>query len=242
MPKLPAVEEKVLRFYIKEGGVEEKIPVVAKRYRMTVPAVTRMLKLKRVQDALRTRMEPVRLEQMKQQMVADAVQQAVADLQAKKDEAERRLKEVLDVPLMPVQGNELVIEQELMRLVRLCPEKYGAIKLASIKTAFVVAGLMEQGTTKRVIPPEGKGEITGGGVYQNLFDRQRQLQAGTEPTNVTPVAPPPTPPEEVFDLTPQKVMAPEPAAFKMPPPGEAIDPVATAAKKGASRVITVEVR
>lgn len=242
MPKLPAVEEKILRFYIKEGAVEEKVPVVAKRYRMTEPAVKKILKLKRVQEALRVRMEPVRLEQERQKLVADAVAQVTAKAEADKAEAERKLNEVLNVPLIPVQGNELRIDHELMRLVQLCPEKYGAIKLAAIKTAYVVAGLMEQGTTKRVIPADGKTEASGG-VYQNLFDRQRQLEAGAEPVNAAVPPQPPIIEDQIFDLTPPKVQAPEPVALKIPPPGEAIDPIRAAVRKltGQPRVITVEV-
>lgn len=247
MPKkLPADEERFVRCYIKEGGVEEKLPEAEKRARLKKGAGAQLLKKKRVADAVRERMEPVRLEQMKQKMLADAVEQVTADLKAKADAAENKLAEVLNIPRIPVQGNELVIEEELMRLVQLCPEKYGGIKLAAIKTAFVVAGLMEQGTTRRVAPAEGKNEgSAGGGVYQNLFDRQRQLEAGGSVTNVTNVTPAPALPpaeEHVFDLTPVKVLAPEPVALVMPQPGEAIDPVLPSkAKKPNSNVITVEV-
>jgi hypothetical protein len=245
MPKLPAVEEKVLRFYIQEGGTEEKIPVVAQRYRMTVAAVTRMLKLKRVRDAFEVRMAPVRMEQEKQKLLADAVAVATAKAEAEKAEAEKKLNDVLNLPRIPVQGNELVIEQELMRLVQLCPEKYGGIKLAAIKTAFVVAGLMEQGTTRRVIPAEGKGEVTGGGVYQNLFDRQRQLEAGIPPAAIegqtAPATPPPQTDDQIFDLTPVKAKAPEPPLLRIPPPGEGIEQVLPAKKKTSAQVITVEV-
>lgn len=248
MPKkLPADEERFVRCYIKEGGVEEKLPEAEKRARLKKGAGAQLLKKKRVADEVRVRMEPVRLEQMKQQMLADAVEQVTADLKAKADAAEKTLKEVLDVPLIPVMGNETRIDHELMRLVQLCPEKYGGIKLAAIKTAYVVAGLMEQGTTRRVIPAEGKGEVPGGGVYQNLFDRQRQLEAAntTNVGNVTNVtSPPPLPPaqDEVFDLTPVKVLAPEPVELRIPLPGESIEPVLPAAgKKTNSRVITVEV-
>lgn len=239
MPKLPAVEEKILRFYIKEGGTEEAIPVLAKRYRMTVPAVTKVLKLKRVRDAFEKRMAPVRMEQEKQKLLNDAVAQATVRAEAEKAEAERKLKEFLDTPLIPVQGNETRIDHELMRLVQLCPEKYGAIKLAAIKTAYVVAGLMEQGTTRRVIPAEGKGETASGGVYQNLFDRQR-LEQGNKPAVID--APPQLPPadDQVFDLTPVKVMAPD-MALKIPPPGESIEQVLVTKKKTTAQVITVEV-
>lgn len=240
MPRLPAIEEKILRFYIKEGGTEEKIPLVAQRYRMTVAAVTKILKLKRVRDTLEVRMAPVRMEQEKQRLLADAVAQATAKAEAEKAEAEKRLHEVLNIQLIPVQGNETRIDHELMRLVQLDPEKYGGIKLAAIKTAYVVAGLMEQGTTRRVIPAEGKPDAAAG-VYQNLFDRQRQqLPVGDQTVEVSPTTQPQAPDEQVFDLTPPKPKAPEPP-LQMPPAGEAIEQILPAKKKTTAQVITVEV-
>lgn len=236
--KLPADEEKFLRAYVKEGGVEEKIRIAEQRTRLKVGTGVKILKLKRVQDALRERMEPVRLEQQRQEMLAEAVQQVTAKLEAEKSAAEAKLNEVLQLPLIAVQGNELKIEQELMRLVCLCPEKYGGIKLAAIKTAFVVAGLMEQGTTRRVIPADREAGVASSGVYANVFDRLR-LEQGTQPAAIETLPPPPA--DEVFDLTPPKVLAPEPVALKIPPPGEAIDPVRVAAKPGSARVITIEV-
>lgn len=243
MPKkLPAQEEKFLRHYVKEGGVEEKIRDVERRLRLKMGTGARFLKLKRVQDVFKEMMEPIRLEQQRQALVGAAVAEATAKLEAEKAEAEKKLNEVLSIQLIPVQGNETRIDHELMRLVQLDPEKYGGIKLAAIKTAYVVAGLMEQGTTRRVIPADGKPETAGGGVYQNLFDRQRQLAAGAEPTNVPNVTSVPPADDQVFDLTPVKVLAPEPVELHIPPPGEAIEPMAIPAKKTGAHVITVEVR
>ncbi len=138
-----------------------------------------------------------------------------------------------------------------MRLVRLDPERHGRIKLASIQTAFVVAGLMEQGTTRRVVPAEMPTPGNTTGIYQSLFDLMRAAPAEGVPA---PPALPPADEAEVFDLTPQ-VAAPvsrgtkgEGAApVQVPREGESIDPiVASTAKrqpsqKQATQVITVEV-
>lgn len=248
MPKkLPADEEKLLRFFIKEGAADEKIPVVAKRFRMTVGVVTRKLGLKRVQEELRVRMEPVRLEQQRQQMLADDVAKVTAQLIEDKEKAENALKAATQMPAMSVTGNELIIEQELMRLVRLDPEKHGRIKLASIQTAFVVAGLMEQGTTRRVSPPERNPEAAAAGVYTNLFDRlrlERDAKAAT-PEPVAEMIPDAEIVEDVFDLTPPPVDASRTKVSTrvLPPVGEVIEVIGMppVQRQNTSRVITVEV-
>ncbi len=254
MPKeLPAKEANFLRHYVKEGAVEEKIRAIEKRLRLRVGAGAKLLKLKRVQEALREMMEPIRLEQQRQEMLGQAVEEVTAKLQAEKIELEARLAAATQMPLMVVTGNTDVIEQELMRLVRLDPEKHGRIKLASIQTAFVVAGLMEQGTTRRVVPAEMPTPGNTTGIYQSLFDRMRAAPAEAEGVPAPPALPA-ADEAEVFDLTPQ-VAAPvsrgtkgEGAApVQVPREGESIDPVvASTAKrqpsqKQATQVITVEV-
>lgn len=249
--KLDPKEANFLRRYVKEGAVEEKIPAIEKRLRLRVGTGVKFLKLKRVQDALRVMMEPIRLEQERQAMVGKAVEECTAKLQAEKAELEARLAAATQMPDMRVTGNTEAIEHELMRLVRLDPERHGGIKLASIKTALVVAGLMEQGTTRRVIPPDDPGKGTAPGIYQSLFDRQRQQEKLLE-GNVTPPPPalPPAEEAEVFDLTPQAaIIVPRgtKGESELPKEGESIDPVVVAApkrqpsQKAAAQVITVEV-
>lgn len=236
MPKrLPPDEERFVRNYVREGGEEEHIRAAEKRARLKMGTGARVLKLKRVQDAVKERMEPIRLEQQRQQLVGEAVVQATAQLQEERDRLQQAMEQIVALPAMRVMGNEQVIEQELMKLVRLCPEKFGRIKLAAIQTSFVVAGLMEQGTTRRVSPPDSAKISDGKGVYASLFDRLR-AEPKAEPAVVEAVEGS----DGVFDLTPQKVeIAMVPAVLWMPPPGESIDPVRI--PKGAARVITVEV-
>lgn len=249
MPKLPAKEEKLLRFYIQEGATEDKIPVVAARFKQTEAAVRKVLKLKRVQDELEKRMAPMRLEQERQRLVAEAVEQTTAKLMAEKAELEEELRKATEMPRIDVPGNEHIIGQELMNLVRLDGTKYGGVKLAAIKTAYVIAGIMDMGTTKRSIPPESSNPAGGPGIYASHFDRLRELPAAPPaPDPATPpvIDAPPEPEDGVYDLVPSDKpvtpAAPTPAnkEIKLPPPGEALTP----SKKKAdadSRVLTIEV-
>lgn len=240
MPKkLPADEEKLLRFFIKEGAVEEKIPVVAKRFRLTVGGVKRKLALKRVQEELRVRMEPIRLEQQRQQMLADDVAQATAKLIADKEKAESDLKAATQMPSMELTVE--VLERELMRIACLDAEKHGRIKLAAIQTGYVIKGVMEQGTTRRVNPPDRGAETTAGGVYTNLFDRlrlEREAKSAAEEIVVDAETE-----DVVYDLTPQPVEASRTKEIvaEMPIEGESIDVMPAAKRDVGARVITVEV-
>lgn len=239
--KLPAKEEKLLRFYIQEGATEDKIPVVAKRFRQKETAVRKVLNLKRVREECERRMLPIRLEQEKQRMVAEVVEQTTAKLAAEKAELEAKLAAATQMPPLDVTGNEVVIGQELMRLVRLDPEKYGGVKLAAIKTAYVVAGIMEQGTTRRTVPPDNPNTGGSQGIYTSHFDRMR-LEQGTMP--VAPAAPEPTaaPDDGVYELIPSDHPVPPlpPQEIKLPPPGESIEPVKRR-NQADSRVLTIEV-
>jgi ABC-type phosphate transport system auxiliary subunit len=100
------------------------------------------VKRKDVQEEIRLRMEPVRLEQMRQQLVGDAVAQVTAKLQAEKDQLERELGTLMAVPNMKVDGE--LTEDALMRLiVGLDGMKYPKVRLEAIKAAYVVSGILE---------------------------------------------------------------------------------------------------
>jgi ABC-type phosphate transport system auxiliary subunit len=87
-------------------------------------------------------MEPVRLEQMRQQLVGDAAAQVTAKLQADNDRIKRELDTLMAVPNMNVEGE--LLEHELMRfVVGLDQEKHPIAKLEAIKAAFVVNGTLE---------------------------------------------------------------------------------------------------
>jgi hypothetical protein len=203
-----------------------------------------MLKRKRVQDAVRERMEPVRLEQERQRLVADAVEDATAKLEAERSALKSELTGVLSLPNIRVMGNEEIVERALMRLVLLDPERHGRLILEASKTALAVAGLMQMGMTRRVAPVHGGGETKEDGTYTSLFDRIRAERA-LEPALPSPVI------EGVFDLATRKRVAdvvepdmrpPEPAApVVLPPMGESIETVTAKTPVADQRVITVEV-
>jgi hypothetical protein len=139
------VEEKEKYFiglYVKWGAIEEKIPYAERRACLKPGTGHRILKRRKVQEEIKVRMEPVRLEQMRQQLVGDAVAQVTAKLQADKDRIERELDMLMAVPNMKAEGE--LLEGALMRLVvGLDWEKHPKVKLEAIKAAFVVNGTLE---------------------------------------------------------------------------------------------------
>jgi hypothetical protein len=135
-------EKYFVNLFVNFGAIEEKIAYCEKRAALEAGAGHRILKRKKIQEEINTRMEPVRLEQMRQQLVGDAVAQVTAKLQADKDRIERELDMLLSVPNMKAQGE--LLEGALMRLVvGLDWEKHPKIMLDAIKAAYVVNGTLE---------------------------------------------------------------------------------------------------
>lgn len=252
--KLTKDEGRFLKHYVKLGGVAEMTAEAERLARLKAGTGAKMLRLKRVAEAVEKQMAPVRLEQERQRMVADAVAEVTAKMAAETAELKQQLANATQMPPLTVADGGVVIEQELMRLVRLCPEKHGRVKLASIQTALVVSGMIEQGNTKRTLPPENPLAATAG-VYTALFERQR-LAAGPAGSEVPAAAGASAPSEgavleaEVFDIVPPKNMAGVPAprvqgAAVLPAAGESIAPAVAEAKKPVTRrgsipVLTVE--
>ncbi len=170
--KLPPKEERFVQRHVLFGATDDpvKIREAERLSRWVKGSAARLLKLVRVQNRIAELMAPVLAEQAAQKAAANLIDQATSKLQAEKAELEEKLAAATQMPLMLVTGNRNIIEQELMRLVRLDPERHGRIKLQSIQTALVVDGLVEQGTFKRVAPPDSS-LAAAAGVYQNLFDR-----------------------------------------------------------------------
>lgn len=240
MPKkLPKDEEKFLRYYVREGGVAEKIVVAERAARLKAGTGAKMLKLKRVQDALRERLEPLRLEQQRQELVGAAVAEATAKQQEELNVLRAEATKIKTYENLSIQGNTTLLEQELMRVaLGLDMNVHGRVKLEYIKTALVIGGLMEQGTTRRVGPTEMDPSNKAPSVYAAVFNRLRDAE-NNHPVPVEVMPDSPTI-EGVFDLVPVKAAAVVPTATAMPPAGESIDaPVPVARKE--SRVMTVEI-
>ena len=239
--KLTAEEHRLIRRFVTEGATDEKIARAAQLAKLSEAKARVILKRPRVQLEIHRRMEPVRLEHERQNLVADAVAQITAKLEAQaaaerlaREAAEKELAAVIAVPRMKVAEDEL--EHQLMRLVvGLDQDKHPQVKLAAIQAGYVILGAIEHGTTRRVIPMDKPGSSDAANVYTSLFARIRQerLTAGaSEPAEIgDPDAPlpaakaeKPAPPDltGVFELTPGKI-AQRSAPLAMPEPGEALE-------------------
>jgi hypothetical protein len=239
MPRKMLVRDKrFIEMYVLEGATEDKIRVAEKRARVRAGTGKRLLKRKTVQDELRRRLQIVKDEQEQQKLVGDAVAAKTATLQAENAELKQKLGAITSMPDMRVVGHTVELEHHLMRIVRLDPEKFAPIKLAAIKTGFVVAGIMEDGRGRLVTPPDDNPSKSVPGIYSSVFDRMR-LGNGEKVLDAEVVPAQAKPDEaEVFDLIPQP---PAPAvSVKLPPEGESLIPPPKQAQ-GNARVIQIEV-
>jgi seryl-tRNA synthetase len=135
-------ERYFISLYAREGAVEEKIPYAERRAGLKPSTGQIILRRKEVQEEIKALMEPVRIEQMRQQLVGDAVAQVTAELRADRDRIKRELDTLMAVPNMKAEGE--LLEDALMRLVvGLDFEKHPKVKLEAIKAAFVVLGTLE---------------------------------------------------------------------------------------------------
>ena len=152
----------------------------------------------------------------------ERVEKALSRSSAKVEETELRK---IEIP---------VLEHELMvGAVGLDWHTNPNEKLNTIKTCFVVKGILETGNTRCIIPPEEP--YGSGGIYQSLFSR---LASSNRFPDVDASQTPIEQDNSVRDLYPQP---PKPAPFTpLPAAGESIDE-ADAPPKASSRVITVEV-
>jgi len=221
-------EKYFISLYVKEGAVEEKIPYAERRASLKPGTGQRILQRKKVQKEIKARMEPVRLEQMRQKMVGDAAAVANEALQ------NALTKKVAGICQQKIDVE--ILEDELMRMVvGLDQNKHPKAKLEAIIAAYVVNGKLESGNTRLVIPAEGTGSEAGAGMYTSLFNRLA-LNAAPGEANAQPEVS-----YEVRDLypTPKGEEADSPEGT-LPPSGESIDDPPTL-PSNPPRVITVEV-
>ncbi len=242
--KLTAEEDRFLRNYVELGATDDQIRAAEKKARLRAGTGKRLLKRKAVQESLDERTKIVMAERERQQMVGAVVAQVTEKLEAEnsrlRDElsaAKRDLTGVMAVPRMRIDRE--VLDDRLMRLVvGLDVSRYPAVIHDAIKTAYVIEGLLEQGTTKRVVPPDLNAVQGTTGIYASVFDRMR-LDAGNSQVVDAQTVPktPSATSEEIFDLTP--VPPATQTARDLPPEGESILPVKR--MPVPSRVMTVEI-
>jgi len=210
-------EKYFISLYVKEGAVEEKIPNAERRASLKPGTGHRVLQRKKVQEEIKTRMEPLRLEQMRQQLLGDAAAVAHEALQ------NNLTKKVAGICQQKIEVE--VLDHELMRMVvGLDQDKHPKSKLEAIITGYVVIGTLESGNTRRIIPPES-ANASQPGMYMSLF-QQLSLDA--------PPGPPPAP------LFPDREEPTIPADTPLLPPGQAIDEPAPQPDPN-SRIMHVEI-
>jgi hypothetical protein len=233
-------EKRFIRFYVKEGAVEEKIAYAERRAKLKVGTAKLFLAKKRVQNEIKRQMQPVWDEQRRQELVGDAVLQVTTKLEqdARKAEEEKKsaqneLAAVVSAPLQRI--DETVLEDQLMRMaVGLDQNIHPQQKLAAIQAAFVVKGILEQGKTRRVAPGEDDGVINKGpGIYTAVFARLRAEKPVDEPIER------PADNNQVFDLVPEKNHDTSKAVV-LPAIGEPLESLAAPVQTSRNKVITVD--
>lgn len=231
--KLTPEEKYFIRLFVQNGALESSYAYIEKRGKWKPGACAKMMTLKRVQKALHERMEPIRLEKVRQEMLADAVAKATQGQQTRikqlEEDAARRQEELRGIMAVPANQklNAETLEHELMRLViGLNQDVHPGVKLDAIKASYVVLGTIKAGNTERISPLEPENRRNGPAVYRSLFDREYRekvaLPAGEVPPEI-PVAPVAPDPDEPFDLLPG-VKAPAPVDLTaLPALGESIE-------------------
>ena len=233
-------EKRFIRFYVKEGAVDEKLAYAERRAKLKVGTAKRFLAKKRVQDEIKRQMQPVWDEQRRQELVGDAVLQVTAKLEqeARKAEeektaAQKELTAVVSAPLQRI--DETVLEDQLMRMaVGLDQNIHPQQKLAAIQAAFVVKGILEQGNTRRVAPGDDNNTASRNpGIYTAVFARLRAEKPADEPVER------PADNNQVFDLVPDKNHDASKAVV-LPAIGESLEALASPVPSSRNKVITVD--
>jgi hypothetical protein len=233
-------EKRFIRFYAKEGAVDEKLAYAARRAKLKVGMAKLFLAKKRVQDEIKRQMQPVWDEQRRQELVGDAVFQVTAKLEQdarkaeeEKNAAQKELTAVVSAPLQRI--DETVLEDQLMRMaVGLDQNIHPQQKLAAIQAAFVVKGILEQGNTRRVVPGDNENTTSSNpGIYTAVFARLRAEKPTEEPIER------PADNNQVFDLVPEKTSDAS-RAVVLPAIGESLEAHAAPVQTSRNKVITVD--
>jgi hypothetical protein len=228
MPKKPAAklsakerEKWFITLFVNAGATEQAIAKCEKRAKLSPGEGKQILRKKVVKVEIERRMQPIRDEQKRQQMITDAAAIAKQSLQ---DDLSSKVTAIQRMTIQPE-----VLEHELMMMVvGLNMHMWPKEKLDAIKAAYIVKGTIEANNSRRITPPENQQPESSPGLYTSLFNR---LALGPPKAESAPVAAE----EGVYDLVPEPSKTPAPAAPR--PPAEE----STASTKPPSRVITVEV-
>lgn len=218
-------EKKFVTLYLKYGAVEECIANCERRSRLKPGSGKKILARKTIQKQINQQLEPVRMQQMRQAVIAEATDKAVVRV---KEEISAKVSEIHRQGL-----DETILIHELMTgAIVLNVHQHPGDKLAYIKAGLVLVGSLESTSLGRRIQPLNEVPGAQSNVYESIFDRPR-LTESTAPTTLE------SPSGEPADLFPQPARAVTPVPTIIPPMGESIIEEKPAAKP--SRIITVEV-
>ena len=217
-------EQRFIGRFVKLGGNPEKVSECERLSKIKHGEGAKMLKRAHVAEEIKRRLQPLHLEHLRQEVLADAIAAVTAKLAADKLKAEQEaaaaaaeVKDLIEAPRMAVNVQDL--EHELMRLVKhLNMELHPQVKLAAIQAAFVVSGILENGNVRRVAPKDPGDSTFNNVIYGDLFDKMHTLrEQGPQSTQTIEAEP------EIFDLMPHQQL---PAGVELPRPGEEIESIA----------------
>lgn len=180
---LTAEESRLIRYYVREGATLDRLPIAAKKAKLTVARATQLLRKIHVTEEIIRRRELVIFEQAR----VDA--QDINRREAEEDERERVTLSLID--------------KELHKLITADPKDmaHGArIKADILKLALVVTGTIRAGNTERVAPLGNSAgqQPAGPDIYQSTLERGQTpaVEAAPIDEDETEAAPAPMPPPE----------------------------------------------
>ena len=210
-------EQQFIDLFVKTGGNKDQIHDCERRAHLKAGHGQKLLRRKKCQQEIATRLAPVEKENLRSEVVGDAVKAAMLGIQ---DHLQRQFELAKTLKIDPAALEGLLMQGALVVDWQRAPKE----KLEIIKAAAVWNGIFESGNTRRLAPPEtGELESTGG-VYTDLFARLSLTPA--KPEHVVTAAPVKQD-DTVYDLIPPPAAPPPPKA----PPVDVAD----------SKVIVVEV-
>lgn len=221
-----------VKLYVSAGGTEDQIHACAKRAGMKLGDAKKLLRKPSVKADVQKRLEPIRMQQVKQEVLSEATDLAV---QIYGEQLKRQISEIKLYKL----DKDVAIGRLMQMCIGLNMHMFPDELRKVIEMVLVYDGAMQVGNTKRIIPADEGRELPGAGVYASIFDRTSQTPPqATNPSNSQPNKPD----DGAADLYPSSTPTPslDSIPLVLPPAGESIED--SGPKKPENpNVITVEV-
>ena len=208
-----AKEEHFLNLYVRQGAKEEKIADCARQAHLSVPTCKKFLKRKSTQQEIKLRLEPVRTEQARQQIVSESVDAA-------KEMMQRQLRQQYELAKLYTLDFDVLVGRLMQMGMGLDMNRYPDQIHDVIKTLMVIHGSLQAGNTKKIIHSDDAKENPAALVYTPLFNRLRANQsAPAQPSESTPN----DDSDKVYELYPSTKPVVIPDLNVIPPAGESIE-------------------